>query len=343
LARKLALPCLLQLVPRRILLHNRPDFPDFILDVVPYEPALLLFGEPRFVRRQRRCQSFALLRGLGDLLLHLLQLPRQCVYVLLLHCQALDHNQSLAELPDFRQLRGRRILVGDNFHRFLLDDATRRYVGYDVILNKRSDGMLALALAPLSVSAERLGLKGEWTQVPLRVNSTPQIVKPGDEIAIDMFGNPATGQKIVDHLFFDNSHGTVRLPEGTPRDFTVEDVPLTLASPKILLNGKQLEAEGGTGEISGEAVYFYLPGHGRYAMSLAPNPELGFRNLGEVRGSTISFRNGSDTWTVACKRPIAPGGGVFNLYVYPDPAWRPSTGEDSYHLGASSARSIIRK
>jgi hypothetical protein len=234
------------------------------------------------------------------------------------------------------------IYVDAKFHRYLQDDATRSYVGYDLTLNKRADGTLVVTLGQLSVSGEKLGLKGEWTQVPLRVNSTPQTIKSGDEIAIDMFTNPATGQKIVDHLFFDDTSGVLRLPEGSPRDFTIDDVPLTLMSAKISLNGKQPESMG-KGSISGEAVYFYLPGHGRYAMSLAPNLELGFRKLGEVRGSRITIRNGNDTWTVDCDRPVAPGGGVFNLYVYPDSAWRPSTGADTNQLGASSARSMIRK
>lgn len=236
---------------------------------------------------------------------------------------------------------GGGIYVGDRFHRYLRDDATRRYVGYDITVNKRADGTLVVALGELSQSREKLRLRGEWTQVPLRVNSTPQTIKSGDEIAIEMFTNPATGQRIVDHLFFDEAPGVLRLPEGSPRDFTIEDVPLTLASPKLSLNGKQLEsAETG---ISGEAVFFYFRGHGRYVMSLAPNLELGFRKLGEVRGSRVSFRSGNDTWTIDCKRPVAPGGGVFNLYVYTDPAWRPPTGADIYQMGASSARSMIRK
>lgn len=237
---------------------------------------------------------------------------------------------------------GGGIHTGARFHRYLQDDATRRYVGYDLTLNKRADGTLVVTLGQLSASGEKLGLKGEWTQVPLRVNSTPQTIRSGDEITIDIFTNPATGQKIVDHLFFDDTPGVLRLPEGSPRDFTIDDVPLTLMSASISLNGKQLESTG-TGGVSGEAVYFYLPGHGRYAMSLAPNLELGFRKLGEVRGSRITFRNGNDTWIVNCDRSVAPGGGVFNLYVYPDPAWRPSTGANTYQLGASSARSMIRK
>jgi hypothetical protein len=237
---------------------------------------------------------------------------------------------------------GGGIHAGARFHRYLRDDATRRYVGYDLALDKRADGFLVVTLGQLSVSGKSLGLAGEWTQVPLRVNSTPQTIRSGDEIAIDMFRNPTTGQKIVDHLFFDGTPEALRLPEGSPRDFTVEDVPLTLASPKISLNGNLLDSMA-TGGISGEAVYFYLPGRGRYAMALAPNPELGFSKLGEVRGSRITFRHGSDIWTIDCDDPVAPGGGVFNLYVYPDPAWRPSTGADTSQLGASAARSMIRK
>lgn len=237
---------------------------------------------------------------------------------------------------------GGGIHAGARFHRYLQDDATRRYVGYDLTLNKRGDGTMVVILGELSLAGEKLGLKGEWTQVPLRVNSSPQTIQPGDEIVIDMFTNPVTGQKLLDHLFFDDTSGALRLPEGSPRDFTIDDVPLTLTGAKISLNGKQLESTG-RGAISGEAVYFYLPGHGRYAMSLAPNLDLGFRKLGEVRGSRITFINGNDRWSVDCDGPIAPGGGVFNLYVYPDPGWRPSKGADTSQMGASAARSMIRR
>jgi hypothetical protein len=237
---------------------------------------------------------------------------------------------------------GGGIVAGARFHRYLQDDASRRYVGYDFALAKRPDGTLVATFGELSLSAEKLGLKGAWTQIPLRVNSTPAIIQAGDEIGIEMFTNAATGQKIVDRLFIDNAPALLRLPEGSPRDFTIDDVPLTLQSPAISLNGKRVEATK-TGGSSGEVVYFYLPGHGRHALSLAPNPELGFRKLGEVRGARITFQNGSDTWTIDCDGPIAPGGGVFNLYVYADPGWRPTAGAEALQWGASSARSMIRK
>ncbi|HYP07709.1 MAG TPA: hypothetical protein VER03_15860 [Bryobacteraceae bacterium] len=225
---------------------------------------------------------------------------------------------------------------GPNIHRVLKDDETRRYVGYDVMIEKRADGLLTFTLGPLSLSAEKLSLKGEWTQVPLRVNSTPQVVKTGDEIAINLFTNSSTGQKVVDHLFFDQRTSDLRLPEGPARDFTVADVPIRLTGPKISLNGRLMQSAE-QGDMSGETVHFYLAGHGRYSMSLAPNIEFGFRKLGEVRGTRITYRDGNDTWTIESMEPIAPGGGVFHLYVLAEPAWRPS-GEGNFFMGASSGR-----
>jgi len=49
LAGKLALPGLSLPVQYRSLLHSRLAFLDFILNIVPHSPALLLNSEPRFV------------------------------------------------------------------------------------------------------------------------------------------------------------------------------------------------------------------------------------------------------------------------------------------------------
>ncbi|MCL4849928.1 MAG: hypothetical protein KJZ78_00925 [Bryobacteraceae bacterium] len=63
----------------------------------------------------------------------------------------------------------------------------------------------------------------------------------------------------------------------------------------------------------------------------------------ERRWDTVDDYTFEAAPTIDCGHPVAPGGGVFNLYVYPDPVWQPSTGADTYQLGASSARGMIRK
>ena len=76
-----------------------------------HRPLLPLFSEPRFICCDRRDQSVAILRGSGYLFPYLVHLPRQCVYMLLLHRKPLDYNQSLAKLPDLREqgLQGIRL------------------------------------------------------------------------------------------------------------------------------------------------------------------------------------------------------------------------------------------
>ena len=69
----------------------------------------------------------------------------------------------------------------------------------------------------------------------------------------------------------------------------------------------------------------------------ASSEQLGFRKGGEVRGSTLSFSWGSDTYALNCNGQIAPGSGPYSLYVWHDAGYRPK-GEDSsaaFLLGAA--------
>jgi len=238
---------------------------------------------------------------------------------------------------------GGGLVVGAGFHRYLTDTTAKKYFGYDLSIEPDPGGMFRVTFQPLSLRAEQLGLEpaGRWSQVPSPLLPSPQMVRSRDTIAVDLFVHPGTGQKIVDYLFIQDDRRAVRLPSGPPRDYTVEDIPITLSKLRLSVNGKPVDEWGGG--MSGAAVYFYLPNHGRFVFSLAPNEQLGFRKAGEVRGSTLTITWGNDTFLLDCDGPIAPGGGVFNLYVHHDPSWRPRGGPESFQLGASSARSLVRR
>jgi hypothetical protein len=236
------------------------------------------------------------------------------------------------------------LVVDTAFHRFLTDLHAKRYFGYDVTIDPAPDGKFRVTFSPLSIDAKRLQLDQPnlWRQIPVPLLPQPVLVgsqKDREQIAVDLFVHPVTGQKIVDYLSIGGHGASSRLPSGAPRDFTVDDVPITLTRPRVSLNGKLVEAMAGG--ISGEAVYLYIPGHGRYAFSLAANASLGFRKAGEVRGGKLTFTWGADNVNFDCDEPVAPGGGVFNLYVRHEPAWRPR-GKDQLELGASSASAMIR-
>lgn len=233
------------------------------------------------------------------------------------------------------------IVVASNFHRYMLDTDSKKYFGYDLSIDPEPGGMFRVTFQPLSLSPAKLELNpAEWNQIPLPPMPAPQIVRNRDVIALDLFVHPATGQKIVDYLFIQDDRPGLRLPSGPPRDYTVDDVPIMLSKMRLSVNGKQIEQWDGS--MSGAAVFFYLPGRGRQVFSLAPNAELGFHRAGEVRGSSLTIAWGGDTYQIECDGPIAPGGGVFHLYVYPDPSWRPRRNAGEFLLGASDARSLVR-
>jgi hypothetical protein len=75
---------------------------------------------------------------------------------------------------------------------------------------------------------------------------------------------------------------------------------------------------------TGSVVWVYVPNRGRFLLSLVPSTRFGFRRAGEIRGSSLRFTVGGDTYSVSSSRRIAPGDAAFNLYVLHQPGWRPT-------------------
>ena len=262
---------------------------------------------------------------------------------------------------------------------------------------------------PLTITPEKVDLDdpSSWTVVPLAGYPEPQIVHASETIALDLFTNPNTGQKITDYLTFQDRRQTAKAyliqpgdilrinvfhqprlggfagvrPDGTislrfggqmqaagrttkevsveiqarlaqrfqtpyqvnvqvmriykpgePRDFSAE---LHIASPRVTHNNQTLTS---TDSVSAATVWFYLPGLGRYFLSLAPHPN--FIRAGEVKGNTLSFTLQGDTITLVSDSQIAPGSARYNLYVSHDRNWLPKNDADKSKLllGAGNPR-----
>jgi hypothetical protein len=112
---------------------------------------------------------------------------------------------------------------------------------------------------------------------------------------------------------------------GDARDFSAADAELQISQPRVTLNGApQNTATRGAANVRGSLVWFYLPEHGRYILSLAPRPDLDFQKAGEVRGGAITFTVGDDSIQLECPTPIATGNAPYYLYVLHDPEWEPT-------------------
>lgn len=213
-------------------------------------------------------------------------------------------------------------------HRYMLDHTNRKYFGYDIQIEPvpRANAY-QITLRPLGIGPESIveGNPAAWTLLPLPVYPAPQTMHAGDTMALDLFTNAGTGQKIVEYIQIqDRLRETAYADSGAARDFTVADAELRLMDPHVSINGKLIAATADfSGGVTGAAVWFYLPDRGRYFLSLVPHPELGFQKAGEIRGSSLRLTIGADAIDLDCNGRVAPGYSPYNVYVLYDASWRP--------------------
>jgi hypothetical protein len=245
-------------------------------------------------------------------------------------------------------------------HRFLADASGHRYFGYDMIVEHLDQASTYLvAFRPLSAGPDKMpetDLTG-WTMIPIPGYPVPQTVHVGDTIALDLFTNAATGQKIVDYIRVEDFGSRKVIDEyirrvrghtvsGVARDFSIEDAELRMIQPHLMVNGKALEQANFGGGFSGPAAWFYLPDHGRYIFSLAPHLELGFQKAGQVSGTSLKFTSGGVIFTLECSQRIAPGVESYNLYLLFDPTWRPRQADSNAPFlfgSADQAELLVRR
>jgi len=231
-------------------------------------------------------------------------------------------------------------------HRVMLDRTGRTYFGYDVRVDVLVEASTyRITFQPLAMTLEiAKGLdmvawssddRSAWIPLAPPRFPSPQNIRSGEILELTLLTNSATKQNIVDYLSVQEplrkTSPFQRPPEerdftyatGIPRDLTPNDVELRIRAPRLSING-QLDLTSTTHfeEVSGTFVWIYTRKHGRFVFSLAPHN--GFSKSGEVRGSTLTFKDGADTYSLSAGAPIAPGQAAFNLYVLHEPDWKPT-------------------
>jgi hypothetical protein len=226
-------------------------------------------------------------------------------------------------------------------HRIMLDRSGRTYFGYDVLIDvlteTNSYRMTFRPLVMTSTLAQGLSMDrwSEWIPLSAPRFPSPQNVRSGEILELTLLTNGGTGQRIVDYLSIQEPLQTrspfLRLPgerdfsyaTGIPRDITTSDVELRLWAPRLNVNGKEDPSTvTRTDEAAGTYVWIYVQNHGRFILSLSPHP--GFSKAGEIRGSNLTFTDGSDKYSISAASRIAPGQAAFNLYVLHQPEWKPT-------------------
>jgi hypothetical protein len=229
--------------------------------------------------------------------------------------------------------------------RHLCDPVQKTYFGYDLTMEALPDGSARLTFSPLTITPQKMeeifpDVKG-WTLLPLPQQPVTQILHAGESLEMDLFVNPSTGQKIVEYIKVRDGQGRTITASGTARDFTAEDSWLEIRSPRLKINGNPVTTTvDRPGGVAGSPVWIYLTGRGRFIFSLAPREDLGLQKAGEIRGSSMTWRWGSDEFSLSTDKRIAPGNGAYTLYVFNDPSYRPKN-EDTgapFLLGAGGPK-----
>lgn len=88
--------------------------------------------------------------------------------------------------------------------RYLKSNATHEYFGYSLRVETVDThaGTYRLTFSALDLTPEDLDVPdpASWHMLPAPIFPAPEIVSTSDTIAVDVFENPATGQKIVDYI-----------------------------------------------------------------------------------------------------------------------------------------------
>ena len=259
-------------------------------------------------------------------------------------------------------------------HRVFVDQANGATFGYDLEVAPSSipDHFL-LSIKPLSgeqFSVKAMSVKavpvtpGSAKSVPTRrwpvakpptgapppVTQAPKfppafLIKDGGAFALDVLVNPQTGVKIVDVVRVSSEGGRAAAggtSEPAPaRSFTPLPLELSVENFRLLINGRPaLGAERPVrGGVSGELLWLYLPGRGRFIFSVVPHEGYPFRRAGSVEGDRISFRVAGERYEWISGTPVFAGGREADLWVLHDTRYSPQNDSfppGGYQIGASS-------
>ena len=145
----------------------------------------------------------------------------------------------------------------------------------------------------------------------------PQILRDGEEIALNLAEDARTGRRMVDYIRVGS--GTMRARLDVARDVYAEDAELAISQPRIRINGVEQPA-GELVMLSASVVQVNIPGQGTYHLSFKPRAAEGFERAGEAAQNSLMFSIDGNIFRVDCTERIATGSGTYNIYARKDSA-----------------------
>jgi hypothetical protein len=229
------------------------------------------------------------------------------------------------------------------FERFVRDDLRQIDASYTVTVETLpEEGTYRVSFGPPPDG--HAFNKPDWKVYSPAKYPAPQIMKAEDSIRLELYtiGSPGnTTRRVVDYIHVGRQDKMVMLKE-TPHDAYADDAELAVTQPRFRVNG----AAGGTvaplpETILGPVVWVYVPGHGKYVLSLQPHQDLRFESAGEVEGNSLMFTApDGNVFRIDTAERIAAGSGSYSVHVLSDQSWTPADPQDRERILIGAAPGV---
>jgi hypothetical protein len=231
--------------------------------------------------------------------------------------------------------------------RIVWDVSDRLYFGYDLLVEPIEGDEYRATFLPLDMQdSTELPLLKAWTPATRTPLPSPRTVHPGDSMTLTL------SPKLGDSLNFEMAQRSaeqralservkqpspepfeplafrtlIRTIEGPARDFSGGEPAMKIWLPDMTINGVAGLSSIAAIHMTSWLPWIYLPGRGRFILSLLPLLDAGFSLAGESRGSVIRLKAGQDTVELQSLIEVAaPGSFAYNLYVRAEPGWIPTS------------------
>ncbi len=178
--------------------------------------------------------------------------------------------------------------------------------------------------------------KSGWKVISPARYPVPQLVRDEDSVRLALYVENSA-RKLVDYIHVGREDRMVLRAEA-PRDYYAEDAELAVTRPRFRVNGAGGDAVVSLPDtIRGPVLWIYVPGHGRYILSLHEHGELGFEDAGEAAGSSLTFNVDGNVIRIDTAERVAAGSGVYTVYVLTDSRWEPDDPEDRARIMIGAA------
>jgi hypothetical protein len=228
--------------------------------------------------------------------------------------------------------------------RFVQDNLRQIYASYRVTVETLPNERYRVSFEAPDPPLQWIGKEG-WKVFSPAKYPAPQIMKDEDSIRLVLYSNGGTSnttgnatRRVVDYIHIGRQDRMVFRKEA-PHDSYADDAELAVSQPRLRVNGEASAAFAAMPEtIRGPVLWVYVPGRGRFMLSLHANADIGFEEAGEVVGNSLTFTApDGNLFRIDTAERIAPGSGTYAVHVLPVPDWMPADRQDRARvmIGAS--------